>query len=165
MPVTRPVVLGPADLLRLGKLSEVKAPYLVYFTNKEFKTLLKGAVQSEVRLRAPVMVFTPAAGGMVQSGCESPPGQVCVGRWTPAGPGHSAGVYFGCNCKVPRGEPTPRPLDCHLFIDASGTLRCEGKCTRGKCTLLYTKEPASGQYRLTCSCRVTLLKSAKRTGV
>jgi hypothetical protein len=135
---------------------------LVYFTNKEFKTLLKGAIESEGPLRAPAMVFTPVAGGMVQSGCASPPGQVCVGRWTPPGPGHSGGVYFGCNCKAINGDPSPQPV-CFMFMDSTGTLRCEGKCTRGTCTLVSAVDPATGQRRVTCSCRVTLVKPIART--
>ncbi len=83
----RPRVIGLKELLSLRKpLRERPAP-LVYFSDKEFARLIKGAVEAKRRPRgAPLATFEPwPAGGMVQSRCESPPGQVCVGRWTPAG--------------------------------------------------------------------------------
>ena len=112
----RPRVIGLDELLKLRKpLPEKPAP-LVYLTDKEFARLTKGAVELPRRPRgAPLAAFEPwPTGGMVQSKCESLPGQTCFGRWTPAGPGRGAGVYLECVCKGIKddgGKPTP-PTPC-----------------------------------------------------
>jgi hypothetical protein len=154
-----PRVIGLKELLSLRKpLRERPAP-LVYFSDKEFAGLIKGADQLK---RRPPSGARPLAsfddwpgGGVVQSQCESPPGQVCVGQWTPAGPGHGGGVFFTCDCKPIDGPTTP-PLErpCRLMINPAGGFQCDGECKGGICRLGYYRDPATERYVLDCRCRV-----------
>jgi hypothetical protein len=96
---------------------------------------------------------------MVQGRCESPPGQVCFGQWTPAGPGHEAGVFFGCECKgIDNGPVLPPPKrSCELMIDltqAQPRFQCVGNCKSGQiCRLGYYRNPLTGSFALDCRCR------------
>jgi hypothetical protein len=156
----RPRVLGLEDLLALQKPLKERPSPLVYFSDKEFDGLLEGAVRLK---RAPrggrsFPTFEPwLDGGMVQSKCESPPGQICVGRWTPAGPGHGSGVFFDCRCS-PVGGVDPPQLPCRLRIDSSPRFGCSGGCSPGEaCRLEYFRNPKSGTTILSCECRAILV--------
>jgi hypothetical protein len=152
-----PRVLGLKELLALKKqLRERPAP-LVYFTDAEFKRSIKGAIQLKRRpINPPLAAFDPwSGGGFVQSSCQSPPGQICFGQWTPAAAGRPAGSYFDCKCKGVLGgpkEPLPRP--CQLMLAPSGTFQCTGECPSllQRCRLGYWRNPASGRYVLDCRC-------------
>ena len=157
----RPRVIGLDELLKLRKpLSEKPAP-LVYFTDREFARLTKGAVELPRRPRgAPLAAFEPwPTGGMVQSKCESPPGQTCFGRWTPAGPGRGDGIYFGCVCKVIKdGMPPPPPTPCQLVLRGAGGFQCSGSCQASlQCRLGLWKDPGSGRVVLDCRCSSVLV--------
>src|SRR5262245_29840540 len=109
-----PRVVGLKELLALEKpLRESPAP-IIYFTEREFKRLIKGAEELERRPRgSPLVTFDPwPGGGVVQGRCESPVGQVCVGRWIPAGPDRGGGIYFGCTCRGTSTVPPPPPSPC-----------------------------------------------------
>ena len=150
-----PRVIGLAELLQLRQpLRERPAP-LVYFSDKEFARLIKGATVLKRRPRGvPLAAFDPwPTGGMVQSECESPPGQVCFGRWTPAGPRHGAGVYFSCICRPEKRPPPPPPSTCRLMIGPSGVFQCTGSCRElQQCQLRGWRDPATGRYVLDCRC-------------
>jgi hypothetical protein len=102
----RPRVIGLDELLKLHKSLPEKPAPLVHCIDKEFARLTKDAVELPRRPRgAPLTAVEPwRTGGMVQSKCESPAGQTCFGRWTPAGPGRGAGVYLECVCKGTKEE-------------------------------------------------------------
>jgi hypothetical protein len=155
----RPRVLGLEELLDLRKpLRERPAP-LVYFSDAEFSRLVEGAVELKRMPRAamPLARFEPwPGGGIVQQRCESPPGQICVGRWTPAGPGHGSGVFFDCVCQ-PVGEPPPLKRPCRLLLDAKPSFRCDGDCDAGgTCRLARFRDPKTGATVLDCACRAVL---------
>jgi hypothetical protein len=95
---------------------------------------------------------------VVQSKCESPPGQICFGQWTPAGVGRSKGVYFGCRC-VPRATTEPPRRPCELVLDTSGAFKCSGECANGECRLAYWRDPNSGRYVLGCRCAALTLET------
>ena len=154
----RPRVIGLRELLKLRKpLRESPAP-LVYFSGREFARLIRSAVELPRRPGGrPLAAFDPwPGGGIVQSRCESPPGQVCFGRWTPAGPGRGDGVYFDCVCKaIPDGPAPPTPKSsCQLAIGPAGALQCAGNCVAvgSRCRLGGWKDPATGRYILECRC-------------
>jgi len=155
MPTERPRVIGLRELLRLKKsLRETPAP-LVYFSNREWRRLIKGAVELPRRPRgAPLAAFDPwPGGGMVQGKCESPEGQICFGRWTPAGPDHGAGIYFGCVCRATKKTPPPPRVRCQLLLAPTGQLSCAGTCDGlDLCQLLGWRDPATGRYVLDCRC-------------
>jgi len=160
MVATLPRVLGLEDLLVLEKPVRERPGPLVYFSDAEFTRLTKGAV---VLKRAPKLTTPLAAfdlwpgGGMVQSRCESPPGQICIGQWTPAGPDHGSGVFLGCRCTGPDTTPTPQPTPCQLMLDSTPRFRCVGECEGGKaCRLARFQDPSSGRTTLSCACRVLL---------
>ena len=150
-----PGVVGLKELLALKKpLRERPAP-LVYFTDAEFKRLIKGAVELKRRpANPPLAAFDPwSGGGVVQSRCESPPGQICFGQWTPAGPGRSGGIYFECRCRGTPPAIEPPPPTCQLVLDASGTFQCTGECASTlRCGLAYWRDPNTGRYVLNCRC-------------
>jgi len=153
-----PRVIGLDELLALDQpLGERLAP-LVYFTDAEFKRALKGAIELDRRpAKPPLAAFdTWGGGGVVQSSCQSPPGQICFGQWTPAGDGRSAGVYLGCICKgVDGGRTGPTPVrPCQLYIDTSGAFQCSGECATllQRCRLGYWRDPSTGRYVLDCRC-------------
>jgi hypothetical protein len=162
----RPRVIGLEELLNLQEpLRERPAP-LVYFSDKEFTRLIKGA---EKLKRRPPGDARPLAtfdlwpgGGVVQNRCESPPGQVCVGQWTPAGPGHGAGVFFDCVCKGIDDGPTlpPSKRPCQLVINQASGFQCDGECERGVCRLGYYRDTSIGRYVLDCRCRILRLSPA-----
>jgi hypothetical protein len=81
METKRPRVIGPDDLLELRRPLREKPAPLVYFSDREFTRLIKGAVELPRRPRGPsVLIFDSwPCGGMVQGDCESPPGQTCFG--------------------------------------------------------------------------------------
>jgi hypothetical protein len=159
----RPRVIGPDDLLALrGPLRERPAP-LVYFSDREFARLIKGAVELPRRPRGPsLLVFEPwPSGGMVQSQCESPPGQVCFGRWTPAGPGRSGGAYFECVC-TPTRKPE-RTIPCQAILGTNGTLQCAGDCEgTSECRPGLWKDRPAGEIVLACRCALPTLEVAAR---
>jgi hypothetical protein len=152
-----PRVIGLEELLDLRKpLRERPAP-LVYFSEKEFAGLIEGALQLK---RRPPSTARPLAmfdlwpgGGVVQSRCESPPGQVCVGQWTPAGPDHGAGVFFDCVCKAIEGSSPQPKRPCQLMIDPTSGFKCDGECPAGICRLGYYRDPSTQRYVLDCRCR------------
>jgi hypothetical protein len=156
MPTKLPRVIGLEELLSLAKpLKERPAP-LVYFSGSEFKRLTEGA--TELKRRPSRDVLLPAfdqwgGGGMVQSRCESPPGQICFGQWRP-GPG-GAGVYFDCVCRPTEGGgPLPSPQkDCKLLIDKNTQrFQCSGDCRFGSCRLGLYRDPSTGTVMLDCRC-------------
>lgn len=154
-----PRVLGLADLLRLERPLREKPEPFVYFTDREFSRLLKGADELPRRPRgsASLATFLPwPGGGMVQERCESPPGQSCVGRWLPAGPGRSGGLYFGCRCRAVEGGIEP-VLACQLLLTSTG-FQCVGRCTKGgACRLGYWRDPNTGRLTLDCRCRLLIV--------
>jgi hypothetical protein len=161
-----PRVIGLEELLKIRKpLRERPAP-LIYFSDKEFTRLIAGALQLK---RRPPSAALPLAmfdlwpgGGVVQSGCESPPGQVCVGQWTPGGRGRGAGVFFGCVCKGIDDGPSIPPLQrpCQLMIDPNSGFKCDGECEGGVCRLGYYRDTSTGRYVLECRCRSLRLQQA-----
>src|SRR5262245_15319259 len=114
-----PRVLGLKELLALKKPVRERPAPLLYFTDAEFKRSLKGALELKRRPANPPLVsFDPwNGGGVVQSRCESPAGQICFGQWTPAGPGRGGGIYFNCRCRATLQpiEPEPR-RPCQLVL-------------------------------------------------
>lgn len=162
-----PRVLGLNDLLDINEpLLERPAP-LIYFTDAQFKRALKDAVHLDRRpANPPLAAFDPwGGGGVVQSGCQSPPGQICFGRWTPAGEGRPAGVYLGCICKgLDDGKIKKTPtLRCQLYMDPSGTFQCSGDCGTPvqQCRLGYWLDPSTGRYILDCRCASLVLRQAR----
>jgi len=153
-----PELVGLADLLKLTKPLGGRSPILVYFSEREFKTLLRDAIQVRSRPKSPAMAFIPLGGGMVMDRCDSPPGQTCVGRWTPAGSGRSGGVYFDCRCVVTEPQPPKRP--CRMLLNASGRLQCEGECekTGHSCTLRSWRDPKTGRFVVECACQLPVLQ-------
>jgi hypothetical protein len=154
---TLPRVIGLAELLGLSKSIREKPAPLVYFTDREFRLMIKGVVELN---RAPrglvdMPTFLPwPGGGVVAASCSSPPGQICVGPWTPAGPGHGSGVFMGCRCRQVN-EPLPVPnRACEILLDADGRLNCVGDCGKsGKsCKLGYWRDPKTGIYTMQCRC-------------
>lgn len=154
MATERPRVIGLPQILALKKpLRERPAP-LVYFSNKEWARLIKGAAKLPRRPRGrPLAAFEPwPTGGMVQSKCESPEGQICFGQWTPAGPDHDKGIYFGCRCVGTKGPDRPI-VACQLMVTQAGRFQCAGECTGLRaCRLGAWKDPTSGRYVLDCRC-------------
>jgi hypothetical protein len=152
-----PRVIGLDELLKLEKPLRERPTPLVYFSDKEFARLIKGALELKRRPAVgggPFATFDPwPGGGVVQSRCESPPGQICVGQWTPAGPGHGGGVFFDCVCKPIDGGPSPQPKSCRLLIDAAGGFKCDGECPTGLCRLGIYRDPSTQSYVLDCRCR------------
>jgi hypothetical protein len=162
MPKSLPRVIGLVELLKLREPLREKPAPLVYFTDKEFARLIKGATALKRRPRgAPLATFEPwPAGGMVQSKCESPPGQVCFGRWTPAGSTHGAGVYFTCICRPEKRPLPPAPGTCRLMIGPNGVFQCTGICQQAqRCHLSAWRDPASGRYVLDCRCVSGLIRA------
>jgi hypothetical protein len=157
MPDNLPRVIGLEELLTLQEpLREQPAP-LVYFSDKEFARLIKGALQLK---RQPAAKAGPLAtfdlwpgGGVVQSRCESPPGQICVGQWTPAGPDHGGGIFFDCVCKPSDGGPSLQTRACRLLIDPAGDFKCDGECPSGDCRLGIYRDTSTDRYVLDCRCR------------
>jgi hypothetical protein len=154
MPTKLPRVIGLADLLGLEKpLRERPAP-VVYFSDAEFKRLTKGA--AELKRRPSPGVSLPAfdpwpGGGMVQSRCDSPEGQLCYGLWRP-GPG-GGGVYFECVCRPTPGRSPLPTSDCSLQIDKqTRVLTCVGTCRFGSCSLGLYREGSTGRVVLGCRC-------------
>ena len=152
-----PRVIGLEELLSLAKpLKERPAP-LVYFSDSEFKRLTEGATELKKRPAREVLLpaFDPwSGGGMVQSRCESPPGQICFGQWRP-GPG-GGGVYFECVCRATEGGglPPPTQKDCRLLIDTNTqSFTCSGECVFGSCKLALYRDPNTGRVVLDCRCR------------
>jgi hypothetical protein len=152
-----PRVVGLAELLRLEKPLREKPAPVVYFTDREFARLLKGVV--ELKRVPPGAIGMPAflpwpGGGVVQQSCTSPPGQVCIGQWIPAGPTHGSGVYFGCDCKVIGDGPKPPPPTCRVLLDGE-RFRCIGECKEGgrACQLGFWRDSKTGMYTLSCRCR------------
>ena len=153
----RPRVVGLKELLALNKPLRERPSPLVHFTDAEFKRSIKGAVQLERRpTNPPLAAFDPwSGGGFVQSGCQSPPGQICFGQWTTAGPGRAAGIYLDCTCKAIGGGSIPSPQrSCQLMLNPSGAFECTGECPNGlqRCRLGYWLDPTSGRYVLDCRC-------------
>lgn len=153
----RPRVIGLEELLKLRRPLREKPAPLVYFSDKEFARLIKGAVELERRpRRRPLATFESwPAGGVVQSTCESPPGQACLGQWTPAGPTHGSGVYLGCVCKgIVKGGPKPPLPPCQLLLSPSGGFQCSGNCQvlGQRCRLGVWKDPMTGRFVLECRC-------------
>jgi hypothetical protein len=153
MASTLPRVIGLEQLLKLRKpLRERPAP-LVYFTDREFSRLLDGATELTRRPgKPPLAAFEPwSGGGMVQSRCESPEGQICYGQWTPGPAG--GGVYFGCRCRLIEGGPSPVPSNpCTLSITPQGRFECVGTCDFGRsCGLAFYRDQ-TGRYVLGCRC-------------
>jgi hypothetical protein len=159
----RPRVIGLEELLRLRKPLREKPAPLVYFSAREFARLIKSAVELEDRPRGtPLASFEPwPSGGVVQSRCESPPGQVCFGQWTPAGPTHGSGVYLGCVCKaiVKGGPPLPPPDPCQLVLSPRRGFQCSGNCQvpGQQCRLGVWKDPTTGRFVLECRCESRLV--------
>ena len=158
-----PRVIGLKDLLALREQIKEKPAPLVFFSMKEFERLLRGI---EPLKRAPKATFgrpsfVPVSGGMVQSGCDSPPGQVCVGQWVPAGPGHRSGIFFGCRCRPVVAGPSLEPVTCRVRLDEGG-FSCAGDCkvSGRRCALGYWKDQATGVYTLDCRCRPLTLRPA-----
>ena len=158
----RPRVIGLDELLQLRKpLRETPAP-LVYFSDKEFARLIKDAVELERRPRGtPLVAFESwPSGGMVQSKCESPEGQVCFGQWTPAGSTPGSGVYFGCVCKgTVKDKPRPPKPTCQLVLSPTGGFQCSGNCQAlgQQCRLGVWKDPTTGRFVLECRCESLLV--------
>jgi hypothetical protein len=156
-----PQVLGLKELLASEKsLRAIPGP-VVYFSDKEFQRAIKDALPLKRRpTNPPLAAFDPwSGGGFVQSRCESPPGQICFGRWTGAGPGRAAGIYFNCTCRrAPRGPVVKEPAlrHCELMLDPSGVFRCTGVCPNNlqRCQTAFWRDPASGRYVLDCRCAV-----------
>jgi hypothetical protein len=163
----RPRVIGLDELLQLDKpLRESPTP-LVYFSDKEFARLIKGAVPLDRRPRGtPLVAFDPwPGGGVVQSKCESPPGQVCFGRWTPAGEGRGSGVYLGCVCKAIEGgePPPPPPTPCQLVLRSDGGFACSGSCQgTQECRLGVWRDPKTRQFVLDCRCANIVFERSRR---
>lgn len=157
MPTKLPRVLGLEQLLRLRKTPSERPEPLVYFSDQEFKRLLKSALELDRKPRGPGPrpTFEPwPSGGMVPGKCESPPGQICWGRWTvgPAG----GGLYFGCRCRRADGGIVPLPKQpCTIGIDAeTQTFRCIGECAQGQgCKLGFYRDPQTRIVTLDCRCR------------
>lgn len=153
----RPRVIGLEELLALRKpLRETPAP-LVYFSDREFARLTKAAVELDRRPRnAPLVAFERwPGGGMVQSQCDSPPGQICISnKWTPAGRGHSSGIFFGCTCKARDGELPPLEQPCQLLLHPTEGFRCAGACATPDqtCRLGLWRDPDTGRTTLGCWC-------------
>ena len=162
----RPRVIGLRELLKLRRsLRESPAP-LVYFSGREFARLIRTAVELPRRPSGPPLAsFDPwPGGGMVQSRCESPPGQVCFGRWTPAGPGRGQGIYFECVCRPePGGPPPPPEPPCQLLIAPTGAFQCAGTCadTAQGCRLGVWKDPSTGRFVLDCRCGPAFVVSGR----
>jgi len=154
----RPRVIGLDELLNLRKPLREKPAPLVYFSDKEFARLIRGAVELPRRPPgAPLASFEPwPSGGVVQSKCESPKGQVCFGRWTPAGPTHGSGVYLGCVCKAIGGGPElPPPEDpCRLVLSPGRRFQCSGNCqvVGQACRLGVWQDATTGRFVLECRC-------------
>lgn len=151
-----PRVIGLEELLGLRRSLREKPAPLVYFSDREFARLTSDAVEVKRRpsRATPLAAFDPwPGGGMVQSRCESPPGQICFGQWT-VGPG-GGGVYFDCRCRgVPDGPkpPPPRP-SCQLTIDTSSSrFACTGECDGGLGCRLGLYRDSSGRVVLDCRC-------------
>ena len=161
MPTKLPRVLGLEQQLRLRKAHDERPEPLVYFSDQEFKRLLKGALELDKKPRGPGPrpTFEPwPSGGMVPGKCESPPGQICWGRWTvgPAG----GGLYFGCRCRLVDGGPVPPATQpCAIGIDATTrAFRCTGECSRGQdCKLGYYRDPVTRVVTLDCRCRAPVI--------
>jgi hypothetical protein len=155
-----PRVLGLAELLATKALPREKPAPLIYFTDREFTRLLKGVDELK---RAPRSTFGRptfipiGGGGVVQSSCSSPPGQICVGQWIPAGPTHGSGIFFGCRCRPVLDQPPPPPVTCQVKLDEKG-FSCVGDCgtTGSTCQLGYWRDPKSGLVTLDCRCRPRL---------
>jgi len=168
MATKRPRVLGPNDLLELRRPLREKPAPLIYFTDREFARLIKGAVELSRRPRGPsVLTFEPwPSGGMVQGECESPPGQICFGRWTPAGPGQGGGVYFECIC-TPTVDRSPQ-IRCQAYLDTAGTLQCTGSCEGAdQCRLGFWRNRVTHEVVLACRCMLGVIigrarRSARR---
>jgi len=148
-----PRVIGLEQLLNIRKpLRERPAP-LVYFSDREFARLLEGATELKRRPGGrPLAAFEPwSGGGMVQSRCESPEGQICYGEVTggPAG----VGTYLGCRCRFIEGDPVPEPPEpCKLIISPQGRFECVGTCEFGQsCGLTFYRDQ-SGRYVVGCRC-------------
>jgi hypothetical protein len=161
MPSKLPRVLGLDDLLRLRKPLRERPAALVYFTDKEFSRLLGDAVELKwmPRVVAPLARFEPwPDGGMVPERCASPPGFLCAGQWTPAGPEHGSGAFFECRCHKTVVDPDPLPLlPCRLKIDPVKRFTCVGNCQAGRtCRLAFFRDPNTGVTTLDCRCRVQL---------
>jgi hypothetical protein len=158
-----PGIVGLKELLALKKpLRERPAP-LVYFTEAEFKRSIKGALELKRRpSNPPLAAFDPwSGGGVVQSRCESPPGQICFGQWTPAGPGRGSGIYFACKCRRTLTIIEPPSRSCQLVLDASGIFQCTGECAKGSsCGLGVWRDPNTGRYLLDCRCTMPRLVPA-----
>ena len=159
MAENRPRVMGLAELLALKKPLREKPSPLVYFTDREFKRMIKGVVELE---RAPrgltaMPTFLPwPGGGVVASSCTSPPGQICVGLWTP-GP-NGSGVFMGCRCSAV-DSPLPQPVSCQVLLKVDGRLGCVGDFPNsGKtCKLGFWRDPKTGIYALQCRCASVLI--------
>ena len=153
-----PRVLGLAELLALKEPLREKPAPLIYFTDREFQRLLKGA-EELTRLPRGTFgrpTFVPTGGGVVQSSCSSPPGQVCVGQTIFVG-GHGSGIFFDCRCKV-INESTPiPPVTCRVLLDEKG-FRCVGDCGASArvCRLGYFRDLKTGIFTLDCRCRPEL---------
>src|SRR5215471_17498730 len=158
METKRPRVLGPDDLLKLRRPLREKPAPLVYFSDREFARLIRGAVKLPRRPRGPfALTFDPwPSGGMVQGACESPTGQTCYGQWLP-GPG-GGGVYFECVCTPTAGSGGSFTPVCQAFLAASGTLQCAGSCEgAAQCRLGFWRDRATHQVVLGCYCATLTL--------
>jgi hypothetical protein len=153
----KPRVIGLADLLALERPLEEEPAPLVYFTDDEFAMLISDAIPLR---RPPSKTATMLArferwpgGGVVQSQCSSPDGQICHGKWIPPGPGRSGGVYFDCRCTIVTADPPLRPLSCQLELTAIRFV-CAGECQAGhRCRLATVSDGQFGPIALWCSCR------------
>lgn len=152
-----PRVLGLAELLEIKSPLKGKAAPLVYFSEREFRRLLAGVdeLKRPPRRTSSLPTFTPVAGGgVVQSACTSPEGQICLGQWIPAGLKHGSGVFFGCRCRGPEGTPEIDAPTCQLKLDGT-SFTCVGECSTGGhvCKLGYWRDISTGTVVLECRCR------------
>jgi hypothetical protein len=156
-----PRVIGLDELLALEKPLRERPSPLIYFSDRQFARLLTGAIELK---RAPRSATGLSkfdgwpGGGMVQSECTNPEGQVCTGQHIPGGRLHPGGVFFDCHCKA-GGGVTPAPR-CRLLLDKDG-FRCVGECeARGSsCRLAYWRDPATRTVTLDCRCRLPQLET------
>ena len=155
MATTLPRVIGLEDLLALRKPLREKPAPLVYFSDEEFEGLLRDATELTRRppKALPLAGFDPwPGGGVVQSRCESPPGQTCFGQWSPGPAG--GGVYFDCRCRPTDGgiPPVDPRTSCRLSINPGSFFECVGECRFGSCGLSFVRDDA-GRWAIGCRCR------------
>lgn len=156
-----PRVIGLDELLSLTKpLRERPAP-LIYFTEREFKRMLKGVIALDRPTRGAdgVAKFLPwPGGGLVPASCSSPDGQICIGPVTFGGvAGNPTGVIFGCQCHPVDGLPPP--FVCQVVVTKEKRFSCTGKCEKPghECQIGYWRDPKTGTYTMQCRCKTELV--------